>query len=150
MVFLRFIVLVIILNLVRYFVIGFIEQPTILPYLFAQMEANIEYFNASFNIIDWITSYFYNFVMWLIIVWIFHLIHPVIKGNFYIKSLKVFGIMWIFFASVSAIYMNHYSHSKGFYFWNIMDALLVYALLAIANGFLYPFIMNNQWPGKRI
>jgi len=145
MTFFKIIILVIILNLIRYFLIGIIEQPLILPYLFRQMEINSEYFNNVFTMFDWITSYFYNFMMWIVVVWIFHFIHPVLKGNFYIKNLKVFGIMWIFFSSVSAIYMNHYSHLKAFYFWNIIDGFLVYTLLALSNGFLYPLFFKNKF-----
>jgi hypothetical protein len=94
--------------------------------------------------IDWITSYFYNFMMWFIVIWIFHLVHPVLNGNYIIKSLSVFGIMWLFFASISTIYMNHYSHSKEFYLWNITDALLVFFLLGISNGFLYPKLIKSK------
>lgn len=144
MVFIRLIILVVILNVLRYTVIGFIEAPLILPILFDQMAEQASYFNTEFTTMDWITSYFYNFVMWLITVCIFHLMHPVLKGNFYSKSLKVFGIMWIFFASVSAIYMNHYSHPRDFYIWNIIDAILVFALLSQLNGFLYPIVMKKK------
>jgi hypothetical protein len=46
--------------------------------------------------------------------------------------------MLLFFTSVSAIYMNQYSHSKWFYIWNCLDAVIVFAVGAIANGLLYP------------
>jgi len=140
----RFLLLIIILNILRYLVIGLIEEPLILPYLFSQMEINTEYFNTDFQTLDWLTSYFYNFIMWLVVVWVFHILHPQIKGNFYIKSLKVFGIMCLFFISISAIYMNHYSHPKAFYFWNMLDAVMVYTLLAILNGFFYPILIKNK------
>lgn len=144
MLFLRFLLLIIILNLIRYFVIGIIEEPLILPYLFNQMELNVSYFNTSFSTLDWITSYFYNFMMWLSIVWIFHLMHSNLRGHPIIKSLKVFGIMWLFFASVSTVYMNHYSHPKEFYLWNILDAFLVFGLMALANAYLYPLIIKKK------
>ena len=140
----RILMHVILLNLVRYFVLGFIEQPIILPYLFRQMELNPQYFNTGFSTLDWVTSYFYNFMMWLVIVWVFHLLQPRLKGNMYLKSLKVFGIMWLFFASISAIYMNHYSHPKAFYVWNIVDALLIYSLLGLVNGCFYPIIVEKH------
>ena len=93
--FFRFLVLVVILNVVRYLVGGLVEQPFILPHLFGEMEANPSYFATEFTTIDWATSFFYNFMMWLAVVWVYH--------------------------SVSFIYMNHYSHPKAFYFWNVLN-----------------------------
>ncbi len=143
-VFFRLFVLVIVLNLIRYLIIGLIEIPLIFPYLFGEMEQHATYFNMEFTTVDWVTSYFYNFMMWFTIVWLFHLLQPVIVGNDILKSLKVFAIAWIFFASVSAIYMNHYSHPKDFYFWNILDALIVFSAVALANGILYPMVFKNR------
>jgi len=140
----RLLVLVIVLNIIRYVIGGLIEFPLIMPYLFGEMEQHAPYFNTEFTTIDWATSYFYNFVMWLTVVWLFHLLRPVISGNDIVKSLKVFGIAWIFFASVSAVYMNHYSHPKDFYFWNILDALIVFPIVALANGILYPMVIKNK------
>ena len=34
--------------------------------------------------------------------------------------------------------MNHYSHPKDFYFFNVLDALIVFTIVAVANGLLYP------------
>jgi hypothetical protein len=39
--------------------------------------------------------------------------------------------------------MNHYSHPKDFYFWIILDGLLVYALVAAGNGLLYRRLMGD-------
>jgi len=135
---------VILLNIVRYFVGGLIESPLILPQLFATMEAEPAYFATSFETLDWVTSYFYNFMMWLAAVWVYHLVRPVLTGHEVLRSLKVFGLMWLFFASVSAVYMNHYSHSKWFYFWNVLDAVVVFTIVGIANGMLYPCLMNRR------
>jgi len=137
-------ILVIIINLVRYFVPTFIEAPLVLGKLFAVMGNNPTYFNTAFTTFDWATSYFYNFMMWLAILWVFHLLHPVLQGHIIVKSLKVFGIMLIFFASLSAIYMNHYSHPKEFYFYNVLDAVIVFPIVAVANGLLYPLIMRKD------
>ncbi|MFW9990389.1 MAG: hypothetical protein ACFFC3_17235, partial [Candidatus Odinarchaeota archaeon] len=52
MIIFKIIILVVVLNLIRYFLIGLIEQPLILPYLFKQMEVNSEYFNISINDLD--------------------------------------------------------------------------------------------------
>jgi len=142
--FFRFMLLVILLNLVRYFVPVIIEASLVLEKLFAVMGNNPSYFNTEFTTFDWVTSYFYNFMMWLTIVWVFHLLHPVLGGHMIVKSLKVFGIMFIFFASLSAIYMNHYSHPKEFYFYNVLDALIVFPIVAVANGLLYPWLMGKK------
>jgi hypothetical protein len=140
--FFRLLLLVIVLNAIRYVFGWLVEYPLIFPHLSAIMEQHASYFNTEFTTLDWITSYFYNFMLWFTIVWSFHLLRPVLAGSDMVKSLKVFGIMWIFFASVSAIYMNHYSHSKAFYVWNITDALLAFTIVGLANGLLYPRIIK--------
>ncbi len=66
---------------------------------------------------------------------------PALKGSDFVASFKVFGIMCLFFASISAILMNHYSHPKDFYFWIILDGVLMYALVAACNGLLYRRVM---------
>ena len=142
--FIRFLGLVILLNLLRYLVCVPIEMRLVLPRLIRQMEAHSSYFNTNFTSVDWITSYFYNFMMWLTILWLFHLLRPVLKGHEVVKSLKVFGIGFVFFASLSAIYMNHYSHPKLFYLFNILDALIVFPIVAVANGLLYPLFMRKR------
>ena len=139
---LRFLGLVIVLNVIRYGVGGIIEAYTVLPWLFAEIEAHASYFNSEFTTIDWVTSYFYNFMMWFVAAWLFHLLRPVVDGSDLAASIKVFGIAWLFFASISAIYMNHYSHSKDFYFWNIADAIIAFGVVAVANGLLYRPIMG--------
>lgn len=141
---LKLILLCIILNLLRYYVIGFVEGLVIMGPLFGTMEKNLSYFNTNFETIDWVTSYFYNFVMWFTVTVAFHKIHPHLKGPMLVKSLKVYGFFVIVFASISAIYMNHYSHSKDFYLYSILDAVLVFSLLGLANGFLYPWMFRQH------
>ena len=141
---LRFLGLVLLLNVLRYGG-GFLFEPFIIfPGLFGAMEESASFFRTEFQTFDWVTSYFYNFLMWLTCVWMFHLLRPVIGGSDLVASLKVFGIMWLMFTSVSAIYMNHYAHPRDFYFWNIFDALLVYALVAAGNGLIYRRIMGDH------
>ena len=143
MLLLRFLALVVILNVLRYVIGGFLVEPfTIFSGLFTAMQESASYFNSVFDTFDWVTSFFYNFMMWLICVWVFHLLRPVIKGSDLVASFKVFGIMCLFFASISAILMNHYSHPKDFYFWIVLDGLLMYALVATGNGLLYRQIMG--------
>lgn len=139
---LRFLVLVVLLNVVRYLVAGVVEQALVLPHLFGAMAESAEYFRTEFATWDWITSYLYNFVMWGVAAWIFHLLRPVLKGGDVVASLKVFGLMWLMFAAVSAIYMNHYSHPRDFYVWNILDAVIAFGTVAVANGLLYRRVMG--------
>lgn len=142
--FFRFVALVVVLNIIRYFVPMFLEAQLVLEKLFAVMGNNPSYFNTEFTTFDWVTSYFYNFMMWLTIIWVFHLLHPVLSGGMIVKSLKVFGIMFILFASLSGIYMNHYSHPKEFYLYNVLDAVIVFPVVAVANGLIYPWIMRKK------
>lgn len=141
---LKLVFLCVILNLIRYYVIGFVEGLVIMGPLFSAMEKNISYFNTNFQTIDWITSYFYNFMMWMSITVAFHKVQSFMSGPMIIKSLKVYGFFVVVFASISAIYMNHYSHSKDFYLYSILDAVLVYALMALANGLLYPRLFRSR------
>ena len=144
----RLLILILVLNLVRYFLIGVIEEALVLTYLFDSMAQSSSYFSTDFSTFDWITSYLYNFVMWSTVVYVYHRFHSLVGGNPYVRSLKIFFIMWVFFAAVSAIYMNHYSHPRDFYIWNIIDAFLVYGLLALANGFLYPKLLQSHDPAS--
>jgi hypothetical protein len=119
-----------------------IEPFLIFPGLFGAIEGAAGVFNTSFETVDWVTSYFYNFMVWLVCVWVFHLLRPVLRGGDVLASLKAFGLMWLLFASVSAVYMNHHSHSKAFYAWNIADALLMFTVVAVCNGVLYRRVMG--------
>ena len=139
---LRFLVLVVLLNIVRYLVAGFVEQMLILPHLFGAMADSQEYFRTEFRTLDWVTSYIYNFAMWAVAAWVFHLLRPVLKGGDVVASFKAFGVMWLMFAAVSAIYMNHYSHPPDFYLWNIADAVIAFGTVALANGLLYSRVMG--------
>ena len=142
MLILRFLGLVLALNVIRY-AGGFLFEPfVIFPGLFGAMAENASYFRTEFETFDWVTSYLYNFLMWLSTAWIYHLARPAIGGSDLLSSLKVFGVLWLNFAAISAIYMNHYSHPRDFYVWNILDALLVFTLVAIGNGLLYRRIMG--------
>ena len=138
----RFLGLVLVLNILRY-TGGYLFEPFLIyDGLFGAMAESASYFRTEFTTADWMTSYLYNFMMWLCCVWMFHLARPAIPGSDIMASLKVFGIMWLSFASVSFVYMNHYSHPRQFYFWNVFDALLVFALVAVGNGLLYSRLMG--------
>ena len=142
MLILRFLGLVLVLNVLRY-AGGFLFEPFIIfPGLFGAMAENASYFRTEFETLDWVTSYLYNFLMWMCAVWIFHIARPALRGSDLACSLKVFGILWLNFAAISAIYMNHYSHPRDFYLWNILDGLLIFALVAVGNGLLYRRMMG--------
>ncbi len=139
----KFLTLVLALNLIRY-VFGYpFEKLLIFGPLFGTMERNALCFNTTFTTSDWTTSYFYNFMMWLTITWVFVKMQPGLTGDAVTKSLKVYGLMFLFFASVSAIYMNHYRHGTTFYAYNILDGLIVYTLVAVANGLIYPRLFRS-------
>ncbi len=83
-------------------------------------------------------------MMWFIVTVVFVLMHKNLQGNMIIKSLKVFGLIFLLFASISAIYMNHYTHAKTFYILNILDGVIAFTIVALANGLLYPRIFKKE------
>ena len=140
----KFLLLVIILNVARY-VVGFpFEKFLLLDRLFGAMERSSSYFNIQYSTFDWVTSYFYNFMMWFATTLVFVLLGSKLKGSYILRSLKVYALMFLMFASVSAIYMNHYSHPKDFYFYNILDGLIVFCLVATVNGLIYPRVFKTE------
>ena len=139
----KLVLLCVALNLLRYFLFGFLEGVMIMGPLMAAMEQSKTYFNTDFQTIDWVTSFFYNFVMWFVVTVAFHFSRPHLKGHIVTRSLKVYGLMLIMFASISAIYMNHYSHPKDFYLYNILDSIIVFPLVGLANAFLYPLFFRQ-------
>ena len=142
----KLLALVVVLNIVRYVVPGPLEALFIFDGLFGAMEKS-SCFNTNFTTFDWATSFFYNFMLWLSITWLFFLSESNLKGHYVVRSLKLYGVAWIFFAALSGVYMNHYAHTKAFYFFNVLDALIVFTIVALANGFLYPRfrLANPRW-----
>lgn len=144
--FLKLFLLVLLLNIIRYLVGGFIEGFTIMEPMHRVMPVFPEVFDNNFTSTDFYISLGYNFMMWFTATWVFHLLHPVLNGHFMIKSFKVFGLMCLFFCAVAAIYMNHFTSTvKPFFAWSMLDALIVFSIVALANGFLYPLFFK---PGK--
>ena len=141
---LRFTALVVLLNAARYLIAGMAGQYLTLPGVMGAMESSPEYFSDFSGRWDMATSYLYNFVMWAVAAWLFHLLRPVLRGGDLAASLKSFGVAWLMFAAVSAIYMNHYSHSKSFYAWNLLDSVLAFGVVAVANGLLYRLLMGAR------
>ena len=83
-------------------------------------------------------------MMWFSITLLFYVAEQGLGGGYVLRSLKLYGIAWLFFASLSAVYMNHYSHPIDFYVFNILDALIVFPIVAVANGLLYPRFRLGQ------
>ncbi len=86
-----------------------------------------------------------RFMVWLSITWLFHIAKDGLEGGWVVRSLKLYGIAWLFFAALSGVYMNHYSHAKDFYLFNVLDALIVFPIVAIANGC---FTRGSAWPKR--
>jgi len=140
---LKLVGLTVVLNLVRYLVGGPIEGFTIMEPMHRVIPLYPEVFDNDFSGTDFAVSFLYNFVMWLTAVWVFHLLHPVLRGNMLIRSFKSYGLMCLFFVSLAAVYMNHYTAAvKPFYFWSMVDAMIVFSLVALANGLLYPIFFR--------
>ncbi len=143
--FLKFFGLVLILNLVRYVAGGPIEAVVLMEPMHAMMPRYPEVFDTDFSNTDFAVSLFYNFMMWLTAAWVFYLTHKALKGNYIIRSLKVFGLMGLFFISLAAVYMNHYTADiKTFYLYSMLDAVILFPLVGLANGLLFPRIFRRE------
>lgn len=147
---LRLLGLVVVLNLVRYLVGGPIEAITIMGPMHAVMPRYPEVFDLDFSSSDFAISLGYNFAMWFVATWVFHLLHPVLRGPMLLRSFKSYGLMCLFFWSLAAVYMNHYSDPlKPFYLWSMVDAAIVFSVVAVANGLLYPVFFRRARPAAR-
>ncbi|MEQ8524794.1 hypothetical protein [Gracilimonas sp.] len=143
--FLKFLGLVFILNIVRYLIGGPIEAIVLMEPMHAVLPQYPQVFDTDFSTTDFTISLFYNFMMWLTATWVFYISHPQLKGNYIIKSLKVFALMGLFFISLAAVYMNHYTADvKVFYLYSMLDAVILFPLVGVANGFLFPRIFKKE------
>ena len=144
----KLVLLVVLLNVVRYTVGGFFESFTIMEPMHAPMPLFPEAFDNDFTSTDFTISLFYNFMMWFFAAVVFHLVHPVLRGPIWVRSLKSFALMAAFFSSVAAVYMNHYTAGiKPFYFWSMIDAWIVFPIVGLANGWLYPRFFRTPAEG---
>ncbi|MGN8226303.1 hypothetical protein [Gracilimonas sp. BCB1] len=144
-IFLKFLGLVFILNLVRYLIGGPIEAVVLMEPMHAVLPQYPEVFDNDFSSTDFAISLFYNFMMWLTATWVFYIAHPQVKGSYIMKSLKIFALMGLFFVSLAAIYMNHYtSDIKVFYLYSMLDAVILFPLVGLANGLLFPRIFRKE------
>lgn len=142
---LKFLGLVLLLNIVRYFIGGPIEALVLMEEMHSVIPQYPEVFDTDFSTRNFIISLFYNFMMWLTATWVFYIAHPQVKGNFIIKSLKIFGLMGLFFVSLAAVYMNHYTADiKTFYLYSMLDAVILFPLVGVANGLLFPKLFKQE------
>lgn len=141
----RLLALTLLLNIVRY-VIGIpIEAVTIMEPMHRVMPLFPEVFDNDFTARDFMISLAYNFMLWFSAVLVFHVAQPALAGPMWLRSFKVFGIMALFYASLAAIYMNHFTDAvKPFFIWSIVDALIIFSVVALANGVLYPRLFPRQ------
>ena len=143
-------ILVVLLKLVRYVVGGPIESLTILEPMQRPMSLYADAFDADFSGTDFTISFLYNYVMWFFAAVVFHLLNPVLRGSIWVRSLKSYMLMAAFFCSLTAVYMNHYSAGvKPFYFWSMIDALIVFPIVGLANAWIYPrFFPSRPVPAE--
>jgi len=135
----RLAALVVLLNVVRYLVGGFVEGFTIMEPMHRPMARFPEVFDTDFTRTDFAISLVYNYLMWFFAAVVFHLLNPVLRGSIWVRSLKSYGLVAAFFCSLAAVYMNHYSADvKPFYLWSMVDAVIVFTIVALGNALLYP------------
>ena len=143
MTFIKLFVYTVLLNIIRYFPGGFIESITIFEPMHKPMEEYPDCFG--FTEADLRFSYAYNFLLWLSVVLIFHISHRSLNGKMIFRSLIIFGICFLFFGSLAAIYMNHFVPGiRSFYIYSILDGLILFSLLGVINGFLYPLFFKHE------
>ncbi len=145
MAFIKLVVLTLFLNIVRY-VIGIpIEAGTIMEPMHRIMPLYPDVFDNDFTGRDFAISLGYNFMLWFSAVLAFHAAQPALAGPTWLRSLKMFGIMALFYCSLAAVYMNHFVDAvKPFWFWSMIDALIIFPLLGIANALLYPRLFPRR------
>lgn len=140
--FLKLVLYTAVLNVFRYYPIGWIELATLFEPMHAPMEQQALCFG--FQPDDFTSSYIYNYLLWFWTVMIFHIGHRSIAGHMLIRSLVLFGLCAALFISLAAIYMNHFNQEiRVFFRWSMVDALVVFGLLALINGYLYPKIFRS-------
>jgi hypothetical protein len=144
----RLFLLTVVLNVIRYLVGGAIESVTVLPSMMRAMAESSGYFNTQFTTLDWATSFLYNFAMWFTAVVAVHVMWPRLGPGRWLPSLKWFAVMYASFASVTCVYMNHYSHRRDFYVSRLFDGAIVFAVVALSHALLYPFAMRGRRSGR--
>ena len=136
--------LVVLLNLVRYTLGGYLESLTIMEPMHRPLPLFPEAFDQDFSNLDFMISLVYNYAMWFVATVVFHLLNPVLRGPLILRSLQSYLLMAAFFCSLAAVYMNHYvAGIRPFYLWSMVDALIVFPLVGLANAALYPLFFRS-------
>lgn len=142
---LKLFILTLVLNVIRYLIGMPIESWLIMEPMHAMMPDYPSVFDLSFTRKDIIISLFYNFVLWFAAVLIFHFSHKNFQGHMILRSFKGFGLGLLLFISLAAVYMNHYTADiKTFYLYSMIDAVILFFLLAFFNGILYPRFFDES------
>jgi hypothetical protein len=132
-----------VLNVLRYYPGGWLEMYTIMEPMHEPMAMHPDAFG--FTSSDLPSSYFYNFMLWLAVVLIFHIAKDALTGKMIIRSLKVFALCCLFFCSLAAVYMNHFNQDiRTFFMYSMLDAVLLFSFLGSINGLLYPLFFKSQ------
>jgi hypothetical protein len=140
---LKFLLLVFLLNSVRYAIGWPLERLLIQERLSAVTEGSPDIFNGAFGPWEWAIYFLANFMTWFLISVIYVKIEPQVHGSPMRKSFKVYGVMFLYFVAVSVTYMNQYSHPSDFYVWNILDRMLIFPIMAVTNGLIYPRLFHG-------
>jgi hypothetical protein len=143
------ILLAVLLTVVRYVVGLPIEWFLIYDKLNSIMTEGRELFNVDWTPLEHFYSVLYNFLGWLLITVLYVKIESVVHGHPVRKSLKLYAVMYMYFVSVSGIYMLRYNHPSDFYLYMMLDRLLLFSIVAIANGILHPRLFRPPAPATR-
>jgi uncharacterized membrane protein YvlD (DUF360 family) len=137
--------LVVLLNIVRYTAGGWIEGFTIMEPMHRPLPLFPEAFDQDFTTTDFMISLGYNYAMWFVAAVVFHLLNPVLRGSIWVRSLKSYLLLAAFFCALAAVYMNHYvAGIRPFYYWSMVDALIVFTVVALANALLHPLFFRDR------
>jgi len=140
---LKLILLALVLYIIRFYGIGLLEQTSIFQPMHAPMSAYPDCFG--FTMDDLPMSHLFNYGLWLSVVFIFHLAHPSIEAKMIWRSLLIFGICGLFFVSLTGAYMNHFNDGiRVFFRYAMLDALLLFGILGLTNGLLYPVFFRQS------
>lgn len=131
------------LYLFRFYGIGLIEQMSFFNAMHQPMIDQPDCFG--FTMDDLPMSHLYNYGIWLVVVVLFHLIQPQISLPILAKSLLLFGLAALFFICITGAFMNHFNQGiRVFFRYVMLDALLVFGILGLVNGLLYPLIFMRS------
>lgn len=146
---LRLVALTFLLSLVRYLVGGPIEAVTIMAPMHEMIPRFANAFDMNFSSADYAISLAYNFLLWFAAVLQFHLMWPALRGPMIVRSLMSFAASWLAFAGLALVYMNHFDDAlKAFYLWSIVDAAILFPLVGLVNGVLYPMLFGLRLTNK--